>query len=212
LDEQTLKRIITLAAIKQLALAGERYIPAAVSARHVHLCAADIEALFGKGHSLVKMRDLMQPGQYACEEQVTLVGKKGRIEKIRVLGPARRETQIEISVTDCYKAGFEPVVRMSGDLENTPGGTLIGPAGEVTLPKGVIVAARHLHATVEQAGWYGLKNGDIICVKKQGVRETVFGNVVVRTGPDHDLELHLDPDEANAAGIKSGDMLELVRG
>lgn len=211
MNEQTLKRTITLALIKQLALAGERFIPAAVSARHLHLCAADIETLFGKGHSLVKMRDLMQPGQFACEEQVTLVGKKGRIEKIRVLGPARRETQVEISVTDCYKAGVEPVVRMSGDLDNTPGGTLIGPAGQVSLSKGVIVAARHLHATEEQAGWYGIKNGDIISVKKSGVRETVFGNIVVRTGAGHDLELHLDPDEANASGIKSGDMLGLVK-
>ena len=211
MNEQTLIRTITLATIKQFALAGKGFFPAAVSARHIHLCAADIETLFGKGHKLVKLRDLMQPGQFACEEQVTLVGKKGRIEKIRVLGPARRETQVEISVTDCYKAGFEPVVRMSGDLDNTPGGKLIGPAGEVDHAKGVIVSARHLHATAEQAAWYGLKNGDIIAVKKAGVRETVFGNIVVRTGADHDLELHLDPDEANAAGLKSGDMLELMK-
>ncbi len=186
-------------------------MPAAVSARHMHLCAADIEALFGKGYALRNKRNLVQPGQFACEEQVTLIGKKGRIENIRVLGPARRETQVEISVTDCYKAGIEPVVRMSGDIEGTPGGTLVGPAGEVKLSKGVIVSARHLHATPEQAAWYGLKNGDIIGVKKTGARETVFGNVVVRTGAGHELEMHIDPDEANAASVKPGDMLEIVK-
>ncbi len=207
-----IRRTVELAVIKRCALSGEAAcVPAAVSARHVHLCAADIETLFGKGCALENMRDLVQPGQFACSEQVALVGKKGRIENIRVLGPARSGTQVEISMTDCYKVGIDPVVRMSGDIENTPGGTLIGPAGEVRLQKGVIVSARHLHAAVQQAAWFGLTNGDIITVKKTGPRETVFGNVVVRTGSDHELELHLDTDEANAAGVRQGDLLEIVR-
>ena len=186
-------------------------MPAAVSARHVHLCEADIETLFGKGYALQMLKPLVQPDQFACEQRVTLVGKRGRIENIRVLGPARPETQVEISMTDCYKLGITPVVRMSGDLSGTPDGTLIGPAGEVELQSGVIVSARHLHASQEQAAWFGLKNGDIISVRKTGVRETVFGNVVVRVGAAHELELHLDTDEAGAAGIAQGELLEITR-
>ena len=187
------------------------FVPAAISGRHVHLCAADIETLFGKGHALLKLRDLVQPGQYACEERVTLAGKKGRIENIRVLGPARPQTQVEISITDCYKVGIEPVVRMSGDLLSTPGGTLIGPAGQVTLQNGVIVSARHLHISNAQASQYGLSDGDVVRVKKSGEREIVFGNVVVRAGDGHELELHIDTDEANAAGLLCGELLELYR-
>lgn len=212
MDEKTIKRTVLLTVIKQCARTHTAmYVPAAVSARHVHLCAADIEKLFGKEHSLQNMRELVQPGQYACTEQVTLAGKKGQIAGIRVLGPARAATQVEISMTDCYRVGIAPMVRMSGDIEGTPGGTLIGPAGQVRLEKGVIVAARHLHATAEQAAWFGLKNGDVISVKKTGERDTVFGNVVVRTGDAHELELHIDTDEANAAGLKQGDLLELIK-
>lgn len=185
------------------------FVPAAVSGRHVHLCAADIETLFGKGHKLVKMRDLVQPDQYACEEKVTLACQKGRIENIRVLGPARPQTQVEISLTDCYKVGVKPVVRMSGDLGGTPGGKLIGPAGEGTLQSGVIVSARHLHISAAQAALYGLSDGDVVSVKKGGERETTFGNVLVRAGDAHELELHIDTDEANAAGLLCGELLEL---
>lgn len=187
------------------------YVPAAISGRHVHLCAADIETLFGKGYSLTRQRDLVQPGQYACEEKVALAGKKGRIEGIRVLGPARPDTQMEISLTDCYKVGVKPVIRMSGDLALTPGGTLIGPAGEAELKQGVIISARHLHMSPAQAALYGLKDGQVVSVKKTGSRETVFGNVTIRAGDSHELEMHIDTDEANAAGILCGELLELIR-
>jgi len=212
MDENALKRTITLSVIKKYIAENKGcYVPVAVSNRHVHLCAADMEALFGKGHSLKKLRDLIQPEQFACEETVTLVGPKGNMEKMRVLGPLRKETQVEISLTDSYKVGIKPFVRMSGELNGTPGAKLIGPAGEVTLQKGVIVAARHLHMSAEEASWYGLKTGDIVSVKKTGARALTFGNVVVRAGDGHALEMHIDTDEANAAGMLCGELLELTK-
>lgn len=187
------------------------YIPVAISGRHIHLCQKDVDALFGIGHTLTRMRDLVQPGQYACEEKVTLVGPKGRLEGVRVLGPARPETQAEISQTDSYKVGISPVVRMSGNIDGTPGCTLIGPKGEIRIDHGVIVAARHLHINGAQAQAYGLVNGQVINVKKTGIREIVFGNVVVRSGDAHELEMHIDTDEANAAGLTCGELLKIVK-
>ncbi len=186
------------------------FIPAAISGRHVHLCQAHIDVLYGIGYKLTRMKNLVQPGQYACEEKVTLVGEKGRIEGVRVLGPARPNTQVEISMTDSYKVGIPPVVRMSGNIDGTPGCTLIGPNGEVKIECGVIVASRHLHISTEQAALYGLKNGQVISVRKKGVREIIFGNVAVRSGDDHELEMHIDTDEANAAGLMCGELLEIV--
>ncbi len=187
------------------------FVPAAISGRHVHLCRAHIETLFGMGYKLTHMRDLVQPGQYACEEKVTLAGEKGHIEGVRVLGPARQNTQVEISMTDSYKLGVSPVVRMSGNIDGTPGCTLIGPKGEVKIECGVIVAARHLHINAAQAARYGLENGQVICVRKTGIREVVFGNVAVRAGDGHELEMHIDTDEANAAGLMCGELLEIVK-
>lgn len=189
---------------------GRRLVPAAGSNRHVHLCRADVEALFGTGYVLTQLRPLSQPGQYACEELVTLQGPKGSISKIRVLGPERKETQIEISVTDSFKLGIKPVVKMSGELENTPGGKLIGPKGSVELQKGVVVAARHLHLSADQAKKYNLQSGDVVKLKVNGFRPVVFENVIVRSGDDHEMEVHLDTDEANAAFIKNGDYMEII--
>ena len=154
---------------------------------------------------------MSQPGQFACKETLTIVGPKGRIEGVRVLGPERPETQVEVSLTDTYKLGIKPTVKMSGDVAGTPGCRLVGPTGEAELLKGVIAAARHLHMSEEEAALFGLKSGDIVSAKKTGVRETTFGNIPVRSGKGHSLELHLDTDEANAAGIKNGDLLELIR-
>lgn len=186
------------------------YVPTAISGRHVHLCQMDIDTLFGKGYKLTWQRDLVQPGQYVCEEKVTLTGKKGQIAVVRVLGPARTHTQVEISQTDSYKVGITPVLRMSGDIKGTPGCILKGPKGEVELSQGVIVAARHLHMSAAQAAQYGLVNGQVVSIKKAGIRETIFGNVVIRSGDGHELELHIDTDEANAAGMTCGELLELM--
>ncbi len=189
---------------------NKKYVFGAVSNRHVHLCQEDIETLFGKGYELTIAKPLSQPDQYAAKETVTLIGKKGQIENIRVLGPKRPETQVEISITDSFKLGIPQDIRMSGDIKGSPGGILKTQNGSVTLKEGVIVSARHLHISEEQAADYGLFDGQRISLQTLGERSVVFNNVLVRSGKGHDLEVHLDMDEANAAGFKNGDVLELV--
>lgn len=190
---------------------GIYMVPVAISNRHVHLSQSDVEKLFGNCYKLKVVRNLSQPDQFVCEEKVTLVGAKGRMHGIRVLGPSRKETQVEISVTDSYLLGIRPTVRMSGDLQNSPGGKLIGPVGEVELSSGIIVSARHLHISDEEAKLYGFKNGDKIKIRKLGERKIVFEEVVVRSGDMHRLEVHLDTDEGNAAGIKNGEILHVEK-
>ena len=189
---------------------GKRFVPAAGSNRHIHVSAQDLETLFGKGYALKPERALSQPGQFAASETVTIAGPKGRIDQVRVLGPARGKTQVEILTADAFRLGVSPVVRISGDIEGTPGATIIGPAGTVELTSGVIVAMRHVHISVEQASWLGLQNGDLASIRKDGIRAVVFENVPVRCGEGHNLELHLDLEEANAGGIKNGELLEIV--
>ena len=210
-DEAEIKRMIMLGVVKEMASRNQYYVPAAVSNRHVHLCTKDAEALFGRGYSLHSRKELSQPGQYACKEQITLVGPKGSIEKIRVLGPARSQTQLEFSVTDAYRIGINPVVRMSGSIEDTPGAKLIGPAGELTLYRGVIVAKRHVHISNEQAQWFGLSDGELIDLQQEGDRPVVFKNVLVRCGDAHSLEMHIDTDEANSGMIKTGMLLKMIK-
>ncbi len=211
MKESDIKRLVLLGIVKNLAQQKEYYIPAAASGRHVHLCRADVEKLFGTGYALKTSRALSQPGQYACEEKIAVAGPKGRMEGVRILGPERPETQVEVSLTDTFKLGIAPAVRMSGDIAGTPGCTLIGPKGEAALDQGVIVAARHLHMSDEEAAAFGLKNGDVVSAIKKGERGIAFNNILVRAGKAHSLELHIDTDEANAAAIKNGDLLELIR-
>ena len=204
--EQIIRNNVLLSVMRK---SGEGFIPAAVSNRHVHLSGQDVESLFGKGYILTKQKDLSQPGQFACTETVTLEGPKGKL-KLRVLGPARNETQAELSVTDARNAGIEPVLRLSGDLADTPSAKLVGPSGHVMMKSGVIVAMRHVHMSVGQAEIYGIKDGDMINLRAEGKRGIVLENVIVRVGEGHDLELHLDFDEANCAMIQSGDLLKIV--
>ena len=211
MDKTELSKLIRNAVMAAMCKEGTYVVPVASSNKHIHLSREDVEKLFGAGYELKKLRDLSQPGQFACQETLTFEGPKGRLENLRVLGPERKETQVELSVTDCFKAGVKPVVRMSGELENTPGGKLIGPAGEADLKKGVIVAERHLHMSGPQAEAYGLKNGDVVKIRKEGARPVVFEGVKVRCGNGHELEVHLDTDEANAALIKNGDLMEIVK-
>ena len=209
-SEQRLRQMVKNEILCTLARQGKRYIPAAVSGRHVHLCDEHIKVLFGSGYTLRRLKDLSQPGQFACEETVSIKGSKGTIEHIRVLAPARKDTQVEISVTDTYALGIKPVVRMSGDTSKTPGCMIIGPAGKVELAQGVIISKRHLHISKEQGEAYGLKSGDVIGARCKGERGIVIENIAVRLGDGHDLEIHLDMDEANAAMLKNGDLLEIV--
>jgi acetate kinase len=176
-----------------------------VSAHHIHLTQEHVEALFGPGHQLTKHADLSQPGQYACKEQLSIVGPKGKIERVRVLGPARKYTQIEIAMTEQYKLGVHPPIRESGDIEGTPGCTLEAPSGSVKIEKGVICALRHIHMTPEDALRYGVRDKSIVRVRIAGERELTFGDVLVRVDPSFKLAMHIDTDEANAASVQTGD-------
>lgn len=177
-------------------------IPIAVSARHIHLTQETVEALFGKGYQLTEKAPLSQPGQFACNEQVTIVGPKRQIEKVRILGPTRPKNQLEISRTDEFALGIDAPVRASGKVENTPGIKLIGPKGEYFMHDGVICAWRHIHMTPEDATIFGVEDKDIVDVSvNAGTRPLTFGNVLVRVSPKYKLEMHIDTDEANAAEL-----------
>ena len=182
----------------------KKKIPIEVSAHHVHLAKQEIEALFGPGSELTHRSDLSQPGQFACEETVNLVGPKGRVERVRILGPERKESQVEISMTEEFKLGIKAPIRASGALEGSPGITLEGPKSKLTLPKGVICSFRHIHMSPEDALSFGLKDRDIVKIEVQGKRTLTFGDVLVRVHPDFRLSMHIDTDEANAANIKTG--------
>jgi acetate kinase len=175
-----------------------------VSAHHIHLTQEHVEALFGKGHQLTKHADLSQPGQYACKEQLAIVGPKGRIERVRILGPTRKYTQIEIAMTEQFKLGVQPPIRESGDIAGTPGCTLESPTGSVKVDRGVICALRHVHMTPEDALRYGVRDKSVVRVRIGGDRELVFGDVLVRVDPKFSLAMHIDTDEANAANVKTG--------
>ncbi len=182
----------------------ERQIPIEVSAHHVHLARKEAETLFGEGHALTRQSDLSQPGQFACDEVVDLVGPRGLVEQVRVLGPLRNQTQIEISMTEEFKLGVKAPIRASGDLEGSPGITLQGPEGNREIPQGVICALRHIHMAPEDALSFGLKDRDVVKITVRGERTLTFGDVLVRVGPDFRLAMHIDTDEANAAGINTG--------
>ena len=168
------------------------------SARHAHITRETLETLFGKGHELTNKKDLSQPGQFACEEKIEVVGPKGSL-KMSILGPCRPDDQVEVSYTDARALGVTPPVHESGDIEGTPGVKLVGPCGEVEIAKGVIVAKRHIHMTPEDAEVLGVKDKEIVSVKLDTARPTIFGDVVVRVSPKFALAMHIDTDECNAA-------------
>ena len=208
-DDERLVAWETLRAIErnQLMLAAkaeESPIPVEISAHHVHLSQADVEALFGPGHQLTPEHELSQPGQFACAEKVHLVGPKGRIANVRVLGPTRKETQVEIAMTEQFKLGVQPPIRQSGDLAGTPGVTLEGPYGSTSIERGVICAQRHIHMTPEDALRFHVRDNYIVRVRIEGERQLIFGDVVVRVNPGFRLAMHIDTDEGNAGNIRTG--------
>lgn len=186
-------------------------VPVGLSNKHLHLSANDLETLFGKDYELHPTKSLKQPGQFAAEEKVDIVGPKGTLKGIRVLGPLRPETQVELAMTDCRVIGVSAPVRESGKLEGTPGVKLVGPKGEVELEKGVIVALRHIHLNPEQAKEAGVADKDVVSVKVGGERGLTFDNVLIRSGEGHFRELHLDTDEGNAAGLKNDMEVEIIK-
>lgn len=187
-------------------------IPVGVSNRHIHLTKEDLETLFGKGYELTPMKDLSQPGQYACKELLTIIGPSLRpIENVRVLGPLRKATQVEISRTDSFVLKVKPPVRESGDIKGSAPITIVGPKGVVSIKEGCIIANRHIHMSLDEAKRYNLKDGDYVNVQVDGVRRTRFYDVQVRANEAFRLEMHIDTDDANAAGIGNGTKVLIVK-
>ena len=185
--------------------AEQRSIPIAISARHIHLTQEAVEILFGKGHQLQLYKEISQPGQYACKEKLNIIGPKNRIDGVRVLGPTRPGTQVEISRTDEFRLGLDAPIRNSGDIKNSAPITLEGPAGSLEIKEGVICARRHIHMHTDDALFFGVSDKDVVEVRIEGTeRGLTFGDVLVRVSPKYKLEMHIDTDEANAAELQSG--------
>ncbi len=187
-------------------------VPVGVSNRHIHLSSEHLEILFGKGYQLTPLKDLSQPGQFACKEQLTIIGPSLRsIEGVRVLGPVRSSSQVEISRTDSFVLKVKPPVRESGDIAGSAPITIIGPKGTVTLKEGCIIANRHIHMSEEEGKAFGLKDGDSVTVEVNGERRTTFYDVQVRVNKAFRLEMHIDTDDANAAGIGNGAKVKIIK-
>ena len=184
-----------------------------ISARHVHVSKEDLETLFGKDYQLTVKKELSQPGQFACEERVRVVGTKGEFPAVSILGPCRNATQVELSLTDARSIGVVAPVRESGDIEGSGICKLVGPCGEVEIACGVIAAKRHIHATTKDAEEFGLTNGEIVSVEIPSAngRNLTFGDVVVRVSDSYALAMHIDTDEANAAGMKPNTMGTIIK-
>ena len=180
------------------------FIPLEASGRHVHVTKAQALALFG--HCLTPKRPLSQPGQYLANERVTVIGPKGEFQNVAVLGPERKEAQVEVSLTDARSLGLEVPIRLSGDVKNSPGATLVGNHGTLTLPSGVIAAQRHIHLTPEDAARFGVTDKQTVKLQTFTARPTIFEDVAVRVSPEYASFVHLDYDEANACGFHTGDL------
>lgn len=191
-------------------LQQSKQVPIAASNRHIHLSPEHVDRLFGKGFKLNKLKDLSQPNQFAAKETVTLIGPKGQIQNVRVLGPARGNTQVEVSLFDGFTLGVKPPIRNSGDIKGSEAITIQGPRGQVTINEGLICAARHIHMHTSDGEAFGVSDGDRVQVKVEGERGVVFSNVLIRISPKYKLEMHIDIDEANAANIKNGQIGEIV--
>ena len=185
-------------------LAGKLFVELEASGRHVHVTEEQAKALFG--HGLTPERPLSQPGQYLAKERVTVAGPKGEFRNVAVLGPERKEAQVEISLTDARTLGVDAPVRLSGDVKDSPGAVLLGELGRVELKQGVIAAQRHIHLTPEDAAHFGVKDKQIVKLQTYTARPVVFGETAVRVSPDFASYVHLDYDEANACGFRKGDL------
>jgi len=188
----------------------QRSVPIGVSNRHIHLDRADMDVLFGRDSELTFKKELGQPGQFASEETVTLHGPKGELGRVRVLGPLRSESQMEISVTDGFALGVRPPIRESGKLKGTPGLTIIGPKGTIEKDTGTIAALRHIHLDPETAQRIGVKDKQMVKVEIRGLRGGILHNVLIRVSEQFAPEMHIDVDEANAMGVKNGDRAYII--
>lgn len=213
IDRSAVERIVREIVLKQLGKAGVKpELVVSISARHVHVTDEDCERLFGPGHKLTPAKDLYQDGYYAAEETVMLVGPRRRmLPSVRILGPTRSATQVELAFTDGISLGIDLPVRQSGDVANTPGCTLIGPAGSIDLKQGVIRAERHVHMGPADADFYGVKDGQRMRLRVNSSCAAVFENLLVRVGKGIKLEVHLDTDEGNAADLEHAQSVELLK-
>lgn len=202
---------ITRLVIAELTKQNEIEIPIGVSNRHIHLSREDMDILFGDGYELTVQKELKQPGQYAAKEVVTVKGPKGSFDKVRILGPVRNQTQLELSLSDGFKLGITPPIRESGQLKGSAGIEIIGPKGSVIKQENAIAALRHIHMTPDIAERLGVHDKDIVEVEAGGIRKAVLGNVLVRVSANYALEMHVDLDEANACGLKNDDTVRIVR-
>ena len=209
MNEKALEGLVLRIVLTELAKKGECFVPVSSSNRHVHLSQADVERLFGPGYRLTRIRDLQQPGQFAANESVTIETGKGSLS-LRVVGPARNETQVELTFADCFRLGVVPVLRISGETKGTPGCTLVNGGRRISIDHGVIVAARHLHMSPAEALGFGLRDGDVVALQVEGPRAAVLENVVVRTGDAHSLEVHIDKEEANTCGLEDGRLCRIL--
>ena len=190
---------------------SQENIPMAVSARHCHLSEPDLEALFGKSFELSIKAELSQPGQFAANETITIVGPRGSIEKVRILGPARNLTQVEVSKTDSIKLGLKPPLRQSGDIVDSSPVTLVGPKGSIYKKEGLIIAQAHIHMSPNDAASFGVENGDYVSIKTKNQRSISIEKVLIRVSSRYKLEMHIDTDEANAGLITTGDFGKLSK-
>ena len=204
-------KLLMEAARESIPDARDNTIPVGVSNRHVHLSQGNLEALFGPGYELSRMKDLSQPGQYACKETVTICGPKGAIEKVRILGPVRSRTQVEILAGDSFKLGIKSTARLSGDLDGTPGITIIGPKGSEQIKEGLMVAQRHIHMLPEDAARMGVHDGQVVSLEVDGIRGGILRNTIVRVTGQSGLECHIDTEEANALGLSSSSRVKIVQ-
>lgn len=207
--KEQLINIVTIAVMDALKQ-KQRQVPVGISMRHVHLSARDLALLFGPTYALTPLKKLSQPGQFAAQECVDVIGPKGELQRVRILGPIRNETQIELAQTDCRTIGISAPVKTSGDLEGTPGITLRGPLGEITVPRGVMIADRHIHLSPSQAAGWNLKDGDRVCVKVDGIKQGVMGGVLIRSNEKCEMDFHIDTDDGNAFQLKNGQMVTIL--
>ena len=214
MEQKTVEMIaqLVLQTINQMGKESGGYqVPVGVSARHIHLTQEHVEVLFGEGYKLTKKKELMG-GQYACNETVTVVGLKLRaIENVRVLGPVRKASQLEISATDAMKLGVAAPIRESGNVAGSAPVAVVGPKGVIYLQEGCIIAMRHIHMSPADAAAAGVRDGDIVSVKADNERGTVFNQVKIRVNESFTLEMHIDTDEANASKIKTGDKVTIIK-
>lgn len=209
MDRATIKALVQ-EVVQNTLHVSTKQVPIAVSNRHVHLSPEHVERLFGRGHELKKQKDLSQPNQFAAKETVTLIGPKGRIPNVRVLGPARGKTQVEISLFDGYGLGVTPPIRQSGNLAGSESITIMGPRGQIKVEESLICASRHIHMHPDDGERFGVKAGDMVDIKVDGPRGITYSNVLIRVSPKYKLEMHIDLDEANAANIKNGQLGEII--